>query len=58
MLDIDNMSFDEIENFIDGLVDSPEFDRLSQEFFGDLVESDNDKEARQDFDNYWGLGKR
>ena len=49
----DNMTFDEIEKHFDEFLDSPEFDKLSQEFFGDLVESDNGKETRQDFDNYW-----
>lgn len=57
MLDIDNMSFDEIEEQLDKLVDSPEFDQISKEFFGDLIEADNGKEERKNFENTWNLNK-
>lgn len=43
--------FDEIEQRLDELLDSPEFDETSRKFFGDLVEDDGGKEARQDFEN-------
>ena len=33
----DDMSFDEIEQRLDELLDSPEFDETSRKFFGDLV---------------------
>lgn len=51
------MSFDEIEQRLDELLDSPEFDETSRKFFGDLVEDDGGKEARQDFENDWKLRK-
>ena len=53
----DNMSFDEIEQFFDKFLDSPEFDKMSREFFGDLVEDDGGKETRKDFENDWKLRK-
>lgn len=49
--------FDEIEQRLDELLDSPEFDETSRKFFGDLVEYDGGKEARQDFENDWKLRK-
>lgn len=36
----DNMTFDEIEKFIDDLVNSKEFDRVSKEFFNELMKED------------------
>lgn len=53
----DDMSFDEIEQRLDELLDSPEFDETSRKFFGDLVEDDGGKEVRQDFENDWKLRK-
>lgn len=53
----DNMSFDEIEQWFDEFLDSPEFDKMSRKFFGDLVEDDGDKEARESFENDWKLRK-
>ena len=53
----DNMSFDEIEQRLDEFLDSPEFDKMSYEFFGDLVEADGGKEARKGFENDWKLRK-
>ena len=53
----DNMSFDEIEQRFDEFLDSPEFDKMSREFFGDLIEKDYGKAARQDFENDWKLRK-
>lgn len=49
--------FDEIEQRLDELLDSSEFDETSRKFFGDLVEYDGGKEARQDFENDWKLRK-
>ena len=53
----DNMSFDEIEQRFDEFLDSPEFDKMLREFFGDLIEKDYGKAARQDFENDWKLRK-
>lgn len=51
------MSFDEIEQRFDEFLDSPEFDKMSREFFGNLVEADDGKEARKSFENDWKLRK-
>ena len=53
----DDMSFDEIEQFFNEFLDSPEFGKISRGFFGDLVEADSGKTARQDFENDWKLHK-
>ena len=53
----DDMSFDEIEQRLDEFLDSSEFDKMSREFFGNLVEADYGKAARQDFENDWKLRK-
>lgn len=53
----DNMSFDEIEQWFDEFLDSSEFDEMSREFFGDLVEEDSGKEVRKSFENDWKLRK-
>lgn len=53
----DNMSFDEIEQWFDEFLDSPEFDKMSREFFGDLVEDNGGKKARKSFENDWKLRK-
>lgn len=53
----DDMSFDEIEQWLDEFLDSPEFDKMSRKFFGDLVEADDGKAVRQDFENDWKLRK-
>lgn len=53
----DDMSFDEIEQWLDEFLDSPEFDRMSREFFGDLVETNGGKETRENFGNDWKLRK-
>ena len=54
---LDDMSFDEIDQWLDEFLDSPEFDRMSHEFFGNLVETDGSKEACENFDNDWKLRK-
>lgn len=36
----DDMSFDEIEKFIDDLVDSKEFEKVSKEFFEKLTKEE------------------
>lgn len=36
----DNMTFDEIEKFIDDLVNSREFDKVSKEFFEKLTKEE------------------
>lgn len=51
------MPFNEIEQRFDEFLDSPEFDKMSREFFGDLIEKDYGKAARQDFENDWKLRK-
>ena len=51
------MSFDKIEQKIDEFLDSPEFDEISRKFFGNLVEADDGKEARKNFENDWKLRK-
>ena len=51
------MSFDEIEQRLDEFLDSSEFDKISRELFGNLVEADDGKAARQDFENDWKLRK-
>ena len=51
------MSFDEIEQWFDEFLDSSEFDEMSREFFGDLVEEDSGKEVRKSFENDWKLRK-
>lgn len=53
----DDMSFDEIEQRLDEFLDSSEFDEMSREFFGDLVEANDGKEARKGFENDWKLRK-
>lgn len=53
----DDMSFDEIEQWIDGFLDSSEFDKMSCKFFGDLIETNDGKEARKNFENDWKLRK-
>ena len=44
----DNMTFDEIEKFIDDLVNSREFDKVSKEFFSEL----DNKDCRKEDDHY------
>lgn len=39
----DDMSYDEIENMIDNIVDSDEFDKISEDFFKSIISSDNSK---------------
>ena len=41
MIDINDMSFDEIENMIDDIVDSDEFDEISKDFFASLISNDD-----------------
>lgn len=41
MIDINDMSFDEIENMIDDIVDSDEFDEISKNFFASLISNDD-----------------
>lgn len=53
----DDMSFDEIEQFFNEFLDSPEFDKMSRKFFGNLVETNGGKETRENFDNDWKLRK-
>lgn len=36
----DNMTFDEIEKFIDDLVNNKDFEELSKEFFNELTKED------------------
>lgn len=57
MFDIDNMSFDEIEKQFDEFLDSPEFDQISKDFFGDLIEAGNGEEECKNFENTWNLNK-
>lgn len=44
----DNMTFDEIEKFIDDLVNSREFDKVSKKFFSELT----NKDCRKEDDHY------
>lgn len=39
----DDMSYDEIENMIDNIVDSDEFDKISEDFFKSIISSDDSK---------------
>lgn len=42
------MTYEEIEKFIDDVVDSPEFDKVSRDFFNSLIEEDKEMNSIAD----------
>lgn len=48
-----NMTYDEI----DEMVNSPDFDQLTRDFFGSLIEHDMGKEERKNFENSLDLDR-
>ena len=52
-----NMTYDEIDEMIDQMVNSPNFDQLTRDFFGSLIEHDMGKEERKNFENSLDLDR-
>lgn len=52
-----DMTYDEIDKMVDQIVNSPNFDQLTREFFGSLIEHDMGKEERKNFENSLDLDR-
>lgn len=51
---IENMAYDEM---VDQIVNIPDFDQLTRDFFGSLSEHNMGKEERKNFENSLGLDR-
>lgn len=52
-----NMTYEEIDDMVNQIVNSPNFDQLTQDFFGSLIEHDMGKEERKNFENSLNLDR-
>lgn len=52
-----DMTYDEIDETVDQIVNSPNFDQLTRVFFGSLIEHDMGKEERKNFENSLDLDR-
>lgn len=51
------MTYDEIDEMVDRMVNNPDFDQLTRDFFGSLIEHDMGKEGRKNFENSLDLDR-